>query len=118
MIKLEVANTSAVSEPRTTVTATTYFPRFPGGATFGAYGTDDLRRGCRCVYVRIGQKKQPLLDYLVSANIYRHGVSLRLTFACLHALGPHVIGVGVSVAGTAAAVFIPSTARSATTDSA
>ena len=42
-------------------------------------------------------------------------ISLELTFAGLHALRPHVINV--SVAGTSA-VLKPSTARSATTDSA
>ena len=40
---------------------------------------------------------------------------VKLTFACLDAIKPHVISV--SVAGTSA-VLIPSTARSATTDSA
>ena len=45
---------------------------------------------------------------------YLHGFSLALTFACLDAFKPPV--TSVSVARTA--VFIPSTARSATTDSA
>ena len=44
-----------------------------------------------------------------------HALSLELTFASLDALKPPVISV--SVAGTSA-VLIPSTARSATTDSA
>ena len=46
--------------------------------------------------------------------IYLHSLSLRLTFACLHTLVPPVTGVRVA---TTAAVFIPSAARSTTTDS-
>ena len=42
-------------------------------------------------------------------------IALELTFACLHAFGPHVISVFVAKSST---VFEPSTARSATTDSA
>ena len=53
--KLGVTSTSAVSEPRTTATTASDFPRFSDGATFGAHGTDGRRRVCRCVYVGIGQ---------------------------------------------------------------
>ena len=47
--------------------------------------------------------------------MYRHAVNIELTFAGLHALKPPAINS--CVAGTSA-VLIPSTARSATTDSA
>ena len=46
-----VVSTSAVSEPRTTVTTTTDFSRFLDGATFGAYQTDCRRCDCSCVCV-------------------------------------------------------------------
>ena len=46
VVKLAVTNASAVAKPRTTATATTYFPRFRAGATFDAYGTDGRSRGC------------------------------------------------------------------------
>ena len=55
--KLGVASTSTVSEPRTTVTTTTYFARFGDDAAFGAHGTDGRRRhGCWYTYVDIGLK--------------------------------------------------------------
>ena len=47
--------------------------------------------------------------------IYKHTPSLELTFAGFHALKPFVISV--PVAGTST-ILIPSTARSAATDSA
>ena len=50
-----------------------------------------------------------------ATRIYLPGDSLGLTFAGLDALNPHV--VSVSVAGTST-ILIPSTPRSATTDSA
>ena len=49
------------------------------------------------------------------AKMYLHAVNIELTFAGLHALRPPVISV--PVAGTST-VLKPSTARSATTDSA
>ena len=51
VMKLGVTSTSAVSEPRTTVTAATRFPRFRDDAAFGTYGTDGRRRGCWCSLV-------------------------------------------------------------------
>ena len=51
VLKLGAASTSAVSEPRTTATATTFFTRSRDGATFGTYGTDGRRRGCWCSLV-------------------------------------------------------------------
>ena len=50
VMELGVASSSAVSEPRTTATAATAFPRFLDGAAFAAYGTDCRRRGCWCSY--------------------------------------------------------------------
>ena len=67
MTKLGVTSTSAVSEPRTTVTTATNFPRFLDDAAFGAYVTE-CRRSCWCVHVVIGQstriktRKQSLSD--------------------------------------------------------
>ena len=55
VMKLGVAHTSAVSEPRTTATAATVFPRFHDDAALSASGTDDRRRDYPCVYVGIGQ---------------------------------------------------------------
>ena len=52
-MKLGVTSSSAVSEPRTTATATTDFARFLDGAAFGAYQTGCRRRDCSCVYVGI-----------------------------------------------------------------
>ena len=48
VMMLRVASTSAVSEPRTSATATTCFPGFLHGAAFGACRTDDRRHGCWC----------------------------------------------------------------------
>ena len=59
MLKLGVASTSAVFEPRTTAAAATRFPRFGDDAAFEAHGTDGRRRrGCWCVYVDIGQNTE------------------------------------------------------------
>ena len=58
VIKLGVTSASAVSEPRTTATTATYFPRFRDDAAFGAYGTHARRRhGCG-MYVDIGQNQK------------------------------------------------------------
>ena len=46
VIELAVTSTSAVSEPRTTATAATDFPRFRDDAAFRAYRTDGPRRSC------------------------------------------------------------------------
>ena len=46
VIELGVTSTSAVSEPRTSATAATSFPRFRDDTAFGAYGAGDRRRGC------------------------------------------------------------------------
>ena len=55
MIKLGIASAIAVAEPRATATAATDFPGFHDCAAFGTGGTDGHRRGCRCVYVGVGQ---------------------------------------------------------------
>ena len=46
VIKLDVTSTPAVSEPRTTATTATTFPRFRDDAAFGAYALDGRLRGC------------------------------------------------------------------------
>ena len=47
VIELGVISTSTVSEPRTSATATTAFPRFGDSAAFGAPGLVGRRhRGC------------------------------------------------------------------------
>ena len=116
MIKLGVPSTSStVSEPRTTSTAATRFPRFRDDAAFGTYGTDGRRRGS-CVYmqalVKTHRLKHENSHLLVHERIYLHRASLELTFAGVDALRPLVISV--SVAGTST-MLVPSTARSATT---
>ena len=55
VIRLDVTNTSAVSEPRTAAAAATMFPRLRDDAALGANGTDGRRRGWCCVNVVIGQ---------------------------------------------------------------
>ena len=51
VMELGVASSSAVSEPRTTATATTDFSRFRERAAFGTYQPDSRRRGCSRAYV-------------------------------------------------------------------
>ena len=59
VIKIGVSTTSAVSEPRTTATATTAFTRFRDGAASGAYGNGDRRRRvCRCFHVLWSRRKK------------------------------------------------------------
>ena len=58
VMKLSVTRASAVSEPRTSATATTTFTGFLHGAAFGAHRTDDRRRGCWCSYVGISQRQK------------------------------------------------------------
>ena len=55
MNKVCVSCTSAVFEPRTTVTATTSFARSLDDAAFGACRTEDRRSDGWCLYVDIGQ---------------------------------------------------------------
>ena len=109
MIKLGV--TAAVSEPGTTATTTTGFSRFLHGTAFGAYQRDCRRRGCSIVCTCRDCSKH----CLVFAKIYLYDVSFGLTFAGIKTLRPHVTGVFVA---SISAILIPSTTRSATTDSA
>ena len=117
VIKLCVTSSSAVSEPSATATATTAFPRFRDNAAFDTCGTDCRRRGWWCVNMGIGQTsikmktRKTVTAWSARESIDMHG----LTFAGLGALKPRVISV--AVAGTSA-VLIPSTSRSAATDSA
>ena len=76
MIKLTAASTSAVSEPRPTVTATTDFPRFRDGAAFGAHGTDGRRHDRWYIHIGIGKstkrktRKQSMLGLLEDLSTY------------------------------------------------
>ena len=110
-MKLGVSSASAMSEPRTTATAATDFPRFRDYAAFRAYGPDCHRRDCWCVYVGIDQNTKPKEN----KSLHVRGVSLGLTLASLGALKPIVISVPVP--GTLA-ILMPITTRSATTESA
>ena len=113
--KFDIASTSAASEPRTTATTTTDFSRFLDGAALGTYQTDCRRRDCTCVYIHACVKTQRQeRENNRSLFVLREELYRALTFAGLDALKPPVISA--SVAGTSAAM-IPSTARSATTDS-
>ena len=58
VIKLGVTCTSAVFEPRATVSATTSFARFPDDAAFRAYGLGDHRSDSWCLYVDIDWPRQ------------------------------------------------------------
>ena len=62
MTKPCVPSTSAVSEPRTTVTATAPSARFLDDTTFGAYGTVDRRSDGWWLYVDIGQDDKEKRD--------------------------------------------------------
>ena len=106
MPKFCVTTTSAVSEPRTAVTAATTFPRFHNGATNTAFGPDGRRRR-DCEMNRKTLSSQCL-------DIQLHVIDLELTFAGRHAIGPPVIDI---FAAKSSAVLEPSTARSAATDS-
>ena len=114
VMKLGVIGTSAVSEPRTTATTTTDFSRFLDGTALRACQTDCRRRNCSCVHGGIHQKRENNHCFFWKISIYID-LALTLTFACLHTLVPPVSGVRVAATTTA---FIPSTAGSATTDSA
>ena len=115
MIKLCVASSATVFEPRTAATTTTNLTGFLDSNTFGAYGTGNCC-GCSGSYVEIGQRykeKKLLYHCLVCARRHLHGINIELTFAGLQALRPPVTNVSVACSS---AVIIPSTARSATTD--
>ena len=113
VMKLGVASTSAVSEPRTTATTTTAFPRFPDGPALAAYGHDGRRRSRRgCWYFLCGHSSTKRNRTTLSSLCC---LAMELTFACLHAFRPLVINV---FAAEASAVLEPSTGRSAATDSA
>ena len=119
VIMHRVSGTSTVSEPRTTATAATDFPRFGDDATFGAYRMHGRRRDywCVCMWtlVKTRRSKHESSHCLACKLTYVLAVNLGLTFAGLDALKPPVSSA--SSAGTST-ILIPSTARSATTDSA
>ena len=111
-----VTSTSTVSEPRTAATTTTNFSRFLDCTAFVAYGADEhRRRDCCYLCVNIGQRKQK--DTLTGHGLamHLHATGLELTLARFHAFRPAVINI---VAANSSTVPEPSTARSATTDSA
>ena len=115
VIKVCVTRTSTVFKPGTAATATTLFGRFLDGPTFVACGTYYRSRDCFCcIHVGIDLRHSQSL-FNLSKHLCTYVISLELTFAGLDAIKPPVISV--SVAGTST-VLIPSTARSATTDSA
>ena len=102
------------------MTATTSFVRFLDDAAFGAYGTGGRRSDGWCLYANIGQDEKEknaviVKSYSIFSSLRLHDITLELTFASLNALKPPVINVPVADTST---ILKPSTARSATTDSA
>ena len=65
MIKVCVSWTSAVFEPRTTVSATTSFARFLDDTAFGACGTRGRRSDGWCLHVGIGQHDKEEMRYKI-----------------------------------------------------
>ena len=59
VMKLGVTSFSAVSEPRTTATATTVFSRFFDGAAFATNGTYYSPRGCWYSYEESIDQTEP-----------------------------------------------------------
>ena len=115
MTEFCVTSTPADPEPRPAVTATTAFAGVLHGAAFGAHRTDhSRRRACWWgLHVNIGQGYKEKGYNNHSSRL--HALYLELTFAGLHALKPFMINISVACTS---ALFIPGTARSATTDSA
>ena len=111
-----VTSTSTVFEPGTAATATTAFPRFSDGTALTTYGPSG-RRGCDCwdIYVSIGKKTKRKTLGSQCLVVQLHVIRLELTFAGLHAFRPHVNNIFAAASST---LLEPSTARSATTDSA
>ena len=111
-------NTSAVSEPRTTAATTATFAGFQNDAALEANETERHCRDSCFERVENGQAHEEtnnIMKVTISVSKHAHSVvHLRLTFAGLHALKPAVIHVLVASTST---ILVPSTARSATTDS-
>ena len=117
VLKLCVAISATASEPGTATTATAKFTGFLNSAALETCAIDVCCSDCCCWHVQSGQiqKTKPLRQAQSSANKNASTpVNLGLTFASLHALKPAV--THVSIANTSA-ILVPSTARSATTDS-
>ena len=91
VIKLFVAITPTVAEPRTTATATTDFSGFVDGGTFVAYGTDGRCRDCSCLHEgndqrhKTERKKLKQAHCLVRATMYLMSLASNLH---LHAFAP------------------------------
>ena len=67
MIKVCVTYTSAVFEPRTTVSATTSLARFLDDTAFGAHGTRDRRSDGWYLHVGIGQHDKRKKCYYINS---------------------------------------------------
>ena len=96
------------------MTATTILAGFLDDATLGADRFSWCRRGCWCLYMNITQRnrRKKKLDSLLM-NL--HAILLGLTFTGFYAFNPSVLRISIAGAST---VLVPSTAGSATTDSA
>ena len=118
VIKFSIVGAPAVLEPRTTVAATTHFAGFLDDAALRTHGTAQRCRDRCCWHVTNGQthatRKTLPTPILSVDNHVSTDVNLGLTSAGLHARKPAV--TQTSVADTSA-VLVPSTTRSATTDS-
>ena len=82
-MKVDVPSTSAVSEPRTTATATTDLSRFLNCSALGAYQIDCRCRDCPYVYVGIGHNTKRKMRKTITAwyareCIYLHPLALDL----------------------------------------
>ena len=115
--QLGVTGASTVSEPRTAGTTTTAFSRLLNVATFAAHGPAGHRRRDHWYLHMRALVKETKSKTLSSHRLVMqsHVIFLGLTFAGLHAFRPPVSNV---FAAKSSAVLEPSTARSATTDSA
>ena len=110
-----VSSSPTVSVPRTTATTTTLFARFLDGAAYGARRDGGRRRSRCCVCSGISQEKSEKSHCVVWSRIYLRCFGLTFFFAGIGALGPLVLNVFVL---GRSAFLVPSTARSATADSA
>ena len=119
VLKSCVTSISTVFEPRTAASTATSFPGFRTGAAFGAHGTHGRRRSCWCFYASSGQAQKQENHYNMhlvhGVLLLLHVISIGLTFTGLCALKPPVVYVSVD---STSAVLVPSTAGSATTNSA
>ena len=112
-----VPSVSAVFEPRPSASATTKLAECLAGTAFQAFGTGVRSRDFWRWHVRRGQTQQEKTLQKSLSSVRKSvstTVNLDLTFAGLHPLNPAVVYVSVASAST---TLIPSTTRSAATDS-